>query len=142
MWHTTCTRINRGDSWLLMVGSQIDNLIRSLSFGHNLCFKHPNGSCEPISDIYVLRTFQWYKELFILMSFDSCNRLLKIQKSIETLTPKVGVHLEVKGVHSLTLSYTPGSMKCDSQASLLARTFASPCFYRKPKTKVATIIFN
>ncbi len=26
------------------------------------------------------------------------------------------------GVHSLTLSYTPRSMKCDSRASLLART--------------------
>jgi hypothetical protein len=26
-------------------------------------------------------------------------------------------------VHSLTLSYTPKSVKCDSQASFLARTF-------------------
>jgi hypothetical protein len=23
------------------------------SFGHNLCFKYPNGSCEPILNIYV-----------------------------------------------------------------------------------------
>jgi hypothetical protein len=30
------------------------------------------------------------------------------------------------GVHSLTLSHTPRSMKCDSQASLLACTFPSP----------------
>jgi len=30
-------------------------------------------------------------------------------------------------VHSLTLFHTPKSMKCDSQASLLARTFASLC---------------
>jgi hypothetical protein len=29
-------------------------------------------------------------------------------------------------------------MKCDSQASLLARTFASLCFGRKPKVKVVT----
>jgi hypothetical protein len=29
-------------------------------------------------------------------------------------------------------------MKCDSWASLLARTFASLCFGRKPKAKVAT----
>jgi hypothetical protein len=42
------------------------------------------------------------------------------------------------GVHSFTLSYTPGSMKCDSQASHLAHTFASPCFGREPKAKVAT----
>jgi hypothetical protein len=29
-------------------------------------------------------------------------------------------------------------MKCDSQASLLAHTFVSPCFGRKPKAKIAT----
>ncbi len=29
-----------------------------LSFGYNLCFKCPNGSCEPILDIYILRSFQ------------------------------------------------------------------------------------
>ncbi len=47
------------------------------------------------------------------------------------------------GVHSLTLSYTPGSMKCDSQASLLARTFASLCQplpWLQPRARVATQI--
>jgi hypothetical protein len=29
-------------------------------------------------------------------------------------------------VHSLTLSYNPGSMRCDSRASFLAHTLASP----------------
>jgi hypothetical protein len=29
-------------------------------------------------------------------------------------------------------------MKCDFQASLLARTFASPCFGREPKARVVT----
>jgi hypothetical protein len=48
-------------------------------------------------DIYVLRTFQQYKELFNPMSFDPYNCLLKIQKSIEILTPKVGIHLGVWG---------------------------------------------
>jgi hypothetical protein len=37
------------------------------------------------------------------------------------------------GVQSLTLSYTLGSMKCDSRASLLARIFTSPCFDRDLK---------
>jgi hypothetical protein len=41
-------------------------------------------------------------------------------------------------VHSLTLSYTPRSMKCDFQASFLTRTFASPYLGRKPKVRVAT----
>jgi hypothetical protein len=42
-------------------------------------------------------------------------------------------------VLSLTLSYTPGSMKCDSQASLLARTFASPYLGCEPKARVVTL---
>jgi hypothetical protein len=61
MWHATCMQVNWGDSWLLMDASQIDNLTPDPYFGHNLCFKYPNGSCEPILDIYVSRSFQWYK---------------------------------------------------------------------------------
>ncbi len=97
MLHATCTQGNRGDSWLLVVRSQIANLTPSLSFGHNLCFKNPNGSCEPILDIYVLRTFHWYKEHFNPMSFDPCNFFLKIWESIGTPTPNVGIHLGVWG---------------------------------------------
>jgi hypothetical protein len=67
------------------------------SFGHNLCFKCPNVSCETILNISVSRAFQWYKELFNPMSFDPYNGLLKIQESIETPTPKVGAHLGVRG---------------------------------------------
>jgi hypothetical protein len=44
------------------------------------------------------------------------------------------------GVHSLTLSYILGSMKCDSQASLLAHTFTSLYLNHKLKAKVATTI--
>jgi hypothetical protein len=40
-------------------------------------------------------------------------------------------------VHSLTFSYTPKSIKCDSQTSFSARTFANPCLGHKPKAKVA-----
>jgi hypothetical protein len=43
------------------------------------------------------------------------------------------------GVHYLTLSYIPKSMKCDFRASLLARTFVSLCFGHEPKDKVVTI---
>ncbi len=106
MWHVTWTQGNQDDSQLLMVRSQIGNLIPSPSFGHNLCFRYPNGSCDPIFYIYVPKAFQWYKELFNPMSFDLCNHLLKIQKSIGTSTPKMGAHLGVWGFipsHSLTL---------------------------------------
>ncbi len=49
-----------------------------------------------------------------------------------------GNSLKSVGVHSFTFSYTPGSMKCDSWASPLARTFVSPCFGREPKARVVT----
>ncbi len=57
MWHTACMQVNQGDSQILVVGSQIGNLTLDLSFGHNLCFKYPNGSCEPILNIYVPTDF-------------------------------------------------------------------------------------
>jgi hypothetical protein len=90
--------------WLLVVDSQIDNLTFDPSFGHNLCFKYPNGSCEPILDIYVSRAFYWYKELFNPMGFDPCNRPLNIWKSIKTPAPKVGAHL---GMCGFNLSHSP-----------------------------------
>jgi hypothetical protein len=92
---------------LLMVESQIGNLTFSPSFGHNLCFKYSNGSCNPILDTYVLRNFQWYKELFNPMSFDPYNCLLKIHEFIGTPTPKVWAYLGVWGFipsHSLAFS--------------------------------------
>jgi hypothetical protein len=89
-----------------MIGNQIDILTFSLSFGHNLGFKYPNGSCEPILNISVLRFFQWYKELFNPMSCDSYNYPLKIQEPIGILIPKKEVHLRMWGFvpsHSPTL---------------------------------------
>jgi hypothetical protein len=76
---------------------QIDILTLDPSFGHNLCCKYSNGSCKPISNIYVSRDFQWYKEIFNPMSFDLCHLFLKIWEFIGALTPKVGVHLGVWG---------------------------------------------
>jgi hypothetical protein len=69
-WHATCTQGNHGYYQLLIVGSQIDNLTLDPSFGHNLCFKRPNGSCEPILNIHVPKAFQCYKYFFNLMNFD------------------------------------------------------------------------
>jgi hypothetical protein len=88
--------------------NQIDNLTSNFSFGHNLCFKYPNESCKPISDIYAPRTFHWYNEIFHTMSFDPCNCPL-------IPTRKVQAHLGVCGFipsHPLTLlgawNVTPG----------------------------------
>jgi len=48
IYYATWTQGNQGNSWLLVVGSQIGNLILGPSFGHNLCFKYQNGWYEPI----------------------------------------------------------------------------------------------
>ncbi len=121
-----------------MVKSQTANLTFGPSFGHNLCFKNSNGSWELIFKIYIPKAFQWCKAFFNLMSFDPCNLLLKIRESIGTPTPKVGAHLGVWGFipsHSFAL---PGKHEMWFQSSLLAHTFASPCFGREPKARIAT----
>jgi hypothetical protein len=112
MSHAICTHENWINSWLLVVGSQIGNLTPNPSFGHNLCFRCPNGWCELVLNIYVPRAFQWYKKLFNPLSFDSCNYLLKIRESTRTPTPKVELPWGVS-VHSLTPSHILGSMLCD-----------------------------
>jgi len=85
MWHVVYSRVNRVDSWLFLVRSQIDNLTPDPSFGHNLCFSCPNEQCEPILDIYFPRAFQWCKKRHKLLSFDPSNRSLKFREFIGTM---------------------------------------------------------
>jgi len=68
------------------------------------------------------------------MGFDPCNPSLKVR---ESNSQSESSPRNVR-VHSLTLSYTFRSMRCDSWASLLARTLASPCLGHEPKVRVAT----
>jgi hypothetical protein len=68
---------------------------------------------------------------------------------LKLLSKSLGVHWDSNSqngnslgnvrVHSLTLSYTPGSTRCDSRASPLARTLASPCFDCEPTSRVVTL---
>jgi hypothetical protein len=129
--HATYTQGKWVDSRLSMVGSQIAKLTPGLSFGHNLCCKCPNGSCEPILDIYTLIAFQWYNELLKVRGFDLFNCSLKFQESIGTPTPKMGVHLGSVSVLSHTLPH--------SRAPFLACTLPNPCLGHEPKARVATL---
>jgi hypothetical protein len=129
MSHITCTQWNRIDSWLSMV-----TLTPDLSFGHNLCCTCPNGSCEPILDIYVSIYFQWYKEIHKARGFDLCNHSLKFWESTGTPTPNNGSSFGSVSVHSHTLPY--------SRASFLTRALASPCLGREPKAKVTTLLLK
>jgi hypothetical protein len=84
--HSTYMHRGRVDSRLLMVRSQTANLTIGLSFCHNLCYKCPNGSCEPIFDIYTSIGFQCYKEHLNARCFDPYNWTLKFWES--RWTPK------------------------------------------------------
>jgi hypothetical protein len=137
MWHATWTQGDQGDSRLLLVESQIGNLISDPSFGHNLCFRYLNGSCKHILDIHVPRAFQWYKELFNPMSFDPSNHSMKIQESIGTSTPKMGAHLGVWGFipsHSLTL---PRAWNVTPEL-ILGPHICKPLLSHQPKVRIAT----
>jgi hypothetical protein len=72
------------------------------------------------------------------MSFHPCDCPFENLEIHRGSNSQSGSSLGSVRVHFLTLSYTPWSMKCDSQASLLACTFASPCLGREPKAKVVT----
>jgi len=86
--HAMCTHRNRVHSRLLVVGSQTANLTLDLSFGHNLCFKCPNGRCELILDIFIPIAFHWYKERLNPLSFDAYNRPLKFGNPLGLQLPK------------------------------------------------------
>ncbi len=93
--------------------------------------KCPNGSCEPILDIFLPRSSQWYEVFLNLMGFDPYNRSLKIRESIETPTPKVGAPLRVWGFIPSHFPSLP--------ASLLARNLTRHCLGREPKARVVTM---
>jgi hypothetical protein len=118
MSNATYTQGSRVDSRLLVNGSQTANLTLDLSFGHNLCFRCSNESCEPISDIYISIDFQWCKQLINPLGFDPCNCSLKIQESTGTLTPKVEVPLGVWGSISSHFLALPGA--CGMTPGLLS----------------------
>jgi hypothetical protein len=63
------------------------------------------------------------------MSFDPCNRFLKIRESIGTPIPKVWTHLGVWGFIPLHSSTLPGAWNV---------TFASLCLGHEPKARVVT----
>jgi hypothetical protein len=152
MWHGPYSQVNWVDSRLLVVRSQTGSLTPGPSFDHNLCFRYPNEQRELILDIYVPRSFQWYKERHKPLSFDPYKCSLKFRESTGTPSPKMGVALGVWGFipsYSLTLSNIPGSLWCDSwvssscfdsRASSWLTLLQALCLGREAKARVGTII--
>jgi hypothetical protein len=138
MSHVTWTFENQVDSWLLVVQNQIVNLTFDLSFGHNLCFKCPNESYEPISDIYISIVFWWYKKLFELMGFDPYNHALKSWESIWDSNSHNGSSFESARVHSLTFLALPRACEVTPGPSSWPATLHPPCLGHEPKARVVT----
>jgi hypothetical protein len=71
------------------------------------------------------------------MSFDPCNRPLKIQESIGTSIPKMGVHLECESSFPHTLLHSR-EYEMWLPSSVLACAFANPCLGCETKARVTT----
>jgi hypothetical protein len=127
------------------VGNQIDILTHDLSFGHNLCCKYSNGSCEPIVDICVLINFQWSNELFNAMNFNLSNCFMKIWESIGSpnwdYNSQNGSPIGSVWAHSLTISCTPKSVNVIPMLHFQPAPFHALCFRHKPKVRVMIMLF-
>ncbi len=53
----------------IQIYSLTPNLTFDISFDHNFWLIAPNGQCKFIFKIYILKAFQWYKELYIWTRF-------------------------------------------------------------------------
>jgi hypothetical protein len=138
MSYVTYMQRNWVDSRLLVVESQTANLTIGPSFGHNLCFRCPNGSCEPILDIYIPWAFQWYKELLNPLIFYPCDRPLKIREFTRTPSPKVRVALGMWRFIPSHFPTLPVTCNVTSELPLCLRPCKPLCLGRKPKARVAT----
>jgi hypothetical protein len=108
MPHATCTQGNRVDSKLLMVGSQTANMTLGFSFGHNLCFRCPNGHASPLQTYLFQYLFNGIKNSLIhwVLTLKSFFEHSKVQLDSNS---KSGSSLRSVRVYSFTLSCTPGS---------------------------------
>ncbi len=58
-WYVAChLHARKMGRFPIFSGRESNYQLDSRPFFHNLCFRCPNGSCEPILDIYVPRAFQ------------------------------------------------------------------------------------
>jgi hypothetical protein len=136
MWHATWKQGNWGDFWLLVVGSQIGNLTPDFSFGHNLCFKYPNGSCQPILDIYVPRVSNDIRNFLIQWVLTLVITLWRFESPLGFQFLKWGIIWECGGSFPHTLLHSQ-EHEVWFPCSLLACAFVNPCLGPEPKARVA-----
>jgi hypothetical protein len=138
MWHATCKQGNCVDSRLLVVRSQTANLIPGFLLTITCVSDVQMGHANPFQT-------SKFQELFNDIKTVSIQWVL----TPVMLSKNLGVHSDSNSqsgnslgsvrVHSLTFFCILRAMKCDSQASFLARTLTSPYLGREPKVRVATL---
>jgi hypothetical protein len=114
-----------------MVENQTANLTPNPSFGHNLYFRCPNGSCEPILNIYISIDFQWYEELLEPLGFDSCNHSLNMQEP-----PTREFTWECEGSFPHTLLHSRGHENATLGLSLGPQSYKPFALVASPKQRL------
>jgi hypothetical protein len=108
----------------------------NLYFGHNLCFKCPNGAH------FRHLCFNRFSMIQKTLQIDGFWPLQSPSKNLEVhwvSNSQNGSSLGSVRVHSLTLFCTPGNIRCDSWDSFLAHNLANHCLCCEPKARVVTI---
>jgi hypothetical protein len=115
------------------------NLTFDPSFGHNLCFKNPNGSCKFILKFKFQEFFNDIRNFLIQWVLALAIALWRFGSPLGLQLPKWELTWDYGGsfLHNLLHSR---EHEMWFSGSLLAHTFASPCFDREPKARVATIV--
>jgi hypothetical protein len=95
--------------------------------------KQSYSPCWELSNSIKNSSIQWVLNPAII--------LWKFKNPLGFQLPKWELTWECGGSfpHTFPHSHTFGNIKHDSRASLLARTFASPCLGHEPKAKVTTV---
>jgi hypothetical protein len=106
--YVACHLNERKSGWFLTFSGRESNYQFDFgpAFGYHLCVKCPNGSCEPILDIYVPRSFQWYKKILHPMGFDLVVVLWKFESPPRRQFTKWDLIWECEGSFPHTLLHS------------------------------------
>jgi len=132
------THVIRNNSQLLWSGIKLNTSTPSPSFGHNLCCKYSNESHEPILNIFVSRTFQWYK-IFNPMNFDPSNCSLNIRIPRDSKFQS-GSPLGNVWARSITFFYTLESVNVIPELRFWPSPFHAHYLGCEPMVRVVTHI--
>jgi len=132
------TQVIHGDSQLLMVGNQIDVLTLGLFFDHNLCCTYPNGSYEPILNIYFLKKIPMAYETLQSNEFWPLKSFFEDLKIPWDSNSQSGSPLGSVGADSLRFFPTLEKVNVTHRLHSQLSPFHALCLDHEPKVRVVT----